>query len=132
MRRAKHRGMTLIEVLVAFVVLSVTMAVILQIFSGGMRNARLAEGYNRALFLAQSQMASVGQEQKLAVGESSGSVGDGLHWRVTIDGYDDEGAVERYALTQRLYQVRVRVDWNSGDGQQRQVQLVSLRLGPVK
>ena len=42
--RAHSRGMTLIEVLVAFVVLSVTMAVILQIFSGGMRNARLAEG----------------------------------------------------------------------------------------
>ncbi len=39
------RGMTLIEVLVAFVVLSLAMAVIMQIFSGGMRNGRLARLY---------------------------------------------------------------------------------------
>lgn len=56
--QSKCRGMTLIEVLVAFVVLSVTMAAILQIFSGGMRNARLADSYSRAVFLAESKLAA--------------------------------------------------------------------------
>jgi general secretion pathway protein I len=66
--RKTCRGMTLIEVLVAFIVLSVTMAVILQIFSGGMRNARLAESYSRAVFLAESKMAAVGLERPLMPG----------------------------------------------------------------
>ena len=37
MRARKNRGMTLIEVLVAFVILSLAMGVIMQIFFGGMR-----------------------------------------------------------------------------------------------
>ena len=69
--QSKCRGMTLIEVLVAFVVLSVTMAAILQIFSGGMRNARLADSYSRAVFLAESKLAAAGIERPLVPGEEA-------------------------------------------------------------
>ena len=72
---SNYRGMTLIEVLVAFVVLSLTMAVTMQIFSGGIRNARLADSYSRAVFLAESKLAAVGIEQPLTLGESNGQVG---------------------------------------------------------
>jgi len=77
----KVRGMTLIEVLVAFVVLSVTMAVILQIFTGGMRNARMADSYSRAVFLAESRLAAVGTERPLLPGVESGQVGQSLQCR---------------------------------------------------
>jgi general secretion pathway protein I len=123
------RGMTLIEVLVAFILLSVTMAVILQIFSGGMRNARLAEGYSRAVFLAESRLAAVGMAQSLAAGEDGGRVGDDLQWRVAVTPAEDEGVTDRQMMPTRLYQVRVTVGW-SEDGRERQVELVSLRLGP--
>ena len=122
-------GMTLIEVLVAFVVLSLSLAVIMQIFSGGMRNARLAGSYSQAVFLAQSRLAAVGLEQPIAVGEGSGQSGPDLHWRVTVDPYDDGGAADRLLLPSRLYQVRVRVNWGE-EGRDRQVELASLRLGP--
>ncbi len=121
--------MTLIEVLVAFVVLSLTMAVIMQIFSGGMRNARLADSYSRAVFLAESKLAAVGVEQPLAPGEGSGQLGSDFGWRVTVGPYDDGGAADRLMLPVRLYQVRVRVSW-SESGRARQVELASLRLGP--
>jgi len=121
--------MTLIEVLVAFVVLSLTMAVIMQIFSGGLRNARLAESYSRAVFLAESKLAAVGVEQPLVPGEGGGQLGSGMLWRVTVVPYDDGGAADRFMLPARLYQVRVRVNW-SDDGRARQVELASLRLGP--
>lgn len=127
--QSKNRGMTLIEVLVAFVVLSVTMAVILQIFTGGMRNARLADGYSRAVFLAESRLAAVGLERSLTPGEESGQVGHYLQWRVSVFPIDDGGAADRQLLPVRLYEVQVRVGWNE-DGRERQVTLNSLRLGP--
>lgn len=127
--RTTCRGMTLIEVLVAFVVLSLTMAVIMQIFSGGMRNARLADSYSRAIFLAESKLAEMGVGQPLAPGEGSGQLGVDLRWRVTVGLYDDGGAADRLMLPARLYQVRVRVNWSEG-GRERQIELASLRLGP--
>lgn len=127
--RQNCRGMTLIEVLVAFVVLSLTMAVIMQIFSGGMRNARLAESYSRAVFLAESRLAAVGTERPLVAGVDIGQVGEDLRWQVTISPIDDDGTTQSQIMPVRLYQVRAQVGWNE-DGRQRQVELSSLRVGP--
>lgn len=121
--------MTLIEVLVAFVILSVTMAVILQIFSGGMRNARLADGYSRAVFLAESRLAAAGVERPLVPGEESGQVGQELKWRVSVVPTDDVGAAERQLLPVLLYEVRVLVEWVE-DGRVREIVLNTLKLGP--
>lgn len=121
--------MTLIEVLVAFVVLSLTMAVILHIFSGGMRNARLSDSYSRAVFLAQSKLAAVGIEQPLAPGEDSGQVNANLHWRVSILAVDDGGEADRLLMPVRQYLVRTTVAWQE-DGRDKQVELSSMRLGP--
>ena len=121
--------MTLIEVLVAFIVLSVTMAVILQIFSSGMSNARVAESYSRAVFLVQSRLAAAGIDQPLEQGEYSGQVGDTLHWRMNVSPVEVDGPTDRQLMPTQLYQVRVTAGW-SEDGRQRQVELVSLRLGP--
>lgn len=129
MRARKNRGMTLIEVLVAFVILSLAMGVIMQIFFGGMRNGRLADGYSRAVFLAESKLAAVGVEQPLAVSQESGQLGADMGWRITITPYDDGGAADRLLMAQRLYQVQVVVNWRE-EGQQRQIALNSLRLGP--
>ena len=128
MQRA-NRGMTLIEVLVAFVVLSLTMAVILQIFSGGMRNARMAESYSRAVFLAESRLAATGMEGPIAASDYSGQSGPELRWQVIVTPIDDGGASDRLMMPARLYQIRVRVGW-SQDGGERQVELISMRLGP--
>lgn len=127
--RKNCEGMTLIEVLVAFIVLSVTMAVIMQIFSGGMRNARLAESYSRAVFLAESKMAAVGLERPLMSGEDSGQVGGEMQWRVSITPAEDDASTNAQLMSIRLYQVRVRASWGD-DGRERQVELTSLRLGP--
>ena len=126
---SKCRGMTLIEVLVAFVVLSVTMAAIMQIFTGGMRNARMSDSYSRAVFLAESRLAAVGVERPLVAGEDNGRVGQDLQWRVSVFPVDDAGAADRQLLPVRLYQVQVKVGW-AEDGRDRQVVLDSFRLGP--
>src|SRR6476646_4743401 len=101
--RIHCRGMTLMEVLVAFVVLSLTMGVILHIFSGGMRNSNMADSYSRAIFLAQSRLAAVGVERPLVVGEESGQVGPGLQWRVSIAPLDDGREADRLLMPVRPY-----------------------------
>ena len=127
--RQHCRGMTLIEVLVAFVVLSLTMAVIMQIFAGGMRNAGLAESYSRAVFLAESRLAAVGLERPLVAGVEIGQVGQDLRWQVTVSPIEDDGTTNLQLMPMRLYQVRAQVGW-SEDGRQRQIELSSLRVGP--
>jgi general secretion pathway protein I len=124
-----NRGMTLIEVLVAFIVLSLTMAVIMRIFSGGMRNARLAESYSRAVFLAESRLATVGVERPLAPGEETGKVGPNFNWSVTVVAVDDNGVADQLMMPVRLYRIRARVGW-SEEGRERQIELLSLRVGP--
>jgi len=127
--RKNCEGMTLIEVLVAFIVLSVTMAVIMQIFSGGMRNARLADSYSRAVFLTESKMAAVGLERPLMAGEDSGQVGGEMQWRVSITPAEDDATTNALLMPVRLYLVRVTATWGD-DGRERHVELTSLRLGP--
>lgn len=122
------RGMTLIEVLVAFVVLSITLAVIMQIFSGGLRNARKSDAYSRALFLAESKLDAIGVERPLLAGEDGGQFGSDLKWRVTVTPDADSGDAERLMMPVRLYEVRVRVGWVEA-GREQQVELVTLRLG---
>lgn len=127
--RRFSRGMTLIEVLVAFVLLSLSLGVIFHIFAGGMRNAQMADGYSRAVFFAESKLAAVGMEQPLGPSDMSGVFEHNLHWRVTVTPADDgRTPTAGNSQTQRLYQVRVKVGWSEG-GRERQVELTSLRLG---
>lgn len=121
--------MTLMEVLVAFIVLSLTMAVILHIFSGGMRNARLTDSYSRAVFLAQSRLAAVGVENPLLPGEENGRVGTNLQWRVSVARVEDGGEADRLLMPVRQYLVRAQVTWQE-DGRDKQIELSSVRLGP--
>ena len=127
--RNHSRGMTLMEVLVAFIVLSLTMAVILHIFSGGMRNSGRADSYSRAVFLAQSRLAAVGVEQPLVPGEENGRLGSHMQWRVSVVRMDDGGEADRLLMPVRQYQVRALVMWQE-DGRDQQVALSSVRLGP--
>ena len=127
--RQLSRGMTLIEVLVAFVLLSLSLGVIFHIFAGGIRNAQMADGYSRAVFFAESKLAAVGVEQTLGTSDLSGVFEPNLHWRVTVTPADDgRNLTAGTPQTQRLYHVRVQVGWSEG-GRERQVELTSLRLG---
>ncbi len=132
--------MTLIEVLVAFVVLSLTLGVILQIFSGGLRNARLSDAYSRALLLAESRLETAGVTQPLVPGTTTGQLGDDLRWQLVVSPWVGEDgslgvpdtavdAAGRPLVPVRLYEARVRVGWTEG-GRERAIELATLRLGP--
>lgn len=126
----RQRGFTLIEVLVAFAILSLSLGVMMQLFSTGLRNVALAEQYSRATALAESQLASVGVEEPLSAGQQSGEFPDGYRWQVDVQPYSspeeqDSGVTE--LLPVAAYRVDVTVLWSEGS-KDRSVTLTTLRL----
>lgn len=80
----EEKGFSLLEILVAFAILSLSIGILLRIFAGGGHIARTADDYYRAVITAESLMTSVGQEKPLAPGISHGSTETGFRWTLTI------------------------------------------------
>ena len=121
------RGFSLLELLVAFTLLATLFGTLLQIFSDGLHAARAGERSTRAVVMAQSRLATLGVEQPLRFGVSSGAMRDGYHWRVTVSPYlDDQLPAPRGMLTPLA--VTVEVFWEE-DGQPQTVSLTSMLLG---
>jgi general secretion pathway protein I len=128
---ARQRGFTLIEVVVAFVVLCLVLSVGFEIFSTGMQRAGDLDERSRALTVAQSRLADAGMEANFAEGQSSGDSDDRrFHWTTTVTPTEEGQVPNMPALTTYLlYRVEVRVDWTSGSGRPRQLTLATLALG---
>lgn len=123
-------GFSLLEILVAFVILAIAMGVLMRIFSTSMRNVDAAERYAEATLLAESRLASVGSTIPLNEGETTGEVGKDYRWRVRVarDAAEDMGRAGAGTLF-GLYRVEVTVSWGGADGKPRAVQLATLRTG---
>jgi general secretion pathway protein I len=116
--RVRHqRGFSLLEVLVAFVVLVLVVSVLFQIFGGALRNASTAEDYSRALLIAESRMAAVGVEKPLREGTDSGSEYSGQYaWQTNIAPYiapdsDAQADAANPVLGTKVVQADVTVSW---------------------
>ncbi len=127
--RPEH-GFTLLELLVAFVILSVAVGTLLHTFGQSLRNTALAEDYTLATLHAQSLLAHVGVEPPLSVGVYQGVFDEQFEWQVAIERYVDPEApvdIETPGFAVNLYHVEVRVSWADGP-QNRQIELQTLRL----
>ncbi len=119
-------GFSLLEILVAFAILTVTLGILMQIFGKGIHLASTGETYSRALLLAESMLATVGNTQKIEIGESHGEF-DGMYsWSINVQPYDDGDLDdEASGLQFLLYRVQVSVRWES-----RSLVVETLRIGP--
>jgi len=123
-----EQGFSLLEVLVAFSILAVTLGVLLNIFGGGIRLAGVSDDSARAASLAQSRLVQVGVAEELIEGETRGDFDDRFRWVVRVQPYavlDEE--IDAENLPVQLYLVNVRVEWNDG-GRPRSLALTTLRL----
>ncbi|MFQ5535604.1 MAG: prepilin-type N-terminal cleavage/methylation domain-containing protein [Sphingomonadales bacterium] len=119
----RTRGFTLVEVLVAFAILSISLVAIYKGFSVGTTGAHKAGQRQIAVSLAQSQLARVGVEIPLAVEDSAGRFANGFHWQIEMAPFKegpDTRFLTPFTVTLRVFDV---------DGQ---IQLIALRTMRLK
>ena len=82
--RSSQRGYTLLEVLVAFALLAIGLGLLLAILSGGVRAVANASDSTRATLYAESVLDTLGADQRLQPGRSTGVYENG-RYRWTLD-----------------------------------------------
>ncbi len=119
-RLRAQAGFTLLEVLIAFAILSIAVVAVIQGFAQGLRLLKVAGDHQQAVLLADQKT----RELVIPVeGKDQGQEG-GFHWErtVTIMPAPD---LTRTAATAKwhVYRIDVKVSW----GDRRGVEIVSLR-----
>ena len=132
MRNRSHRGrgFTLIEVLVAFLILAFSLGALFNLFSGSLRSVRQGEDYAHATALARAQLARIDADGIDGRGVETGEEEDGYRWQLeiaslpaTVEAFDgdsfDDGDFEPLEVT-------VTVSWGVRDN--RSMALSTVRL----
>jgi general secretion pathway protein I len=137
-RRGGDRGFTLLEVLSAFAIAVIALAVLYHGAVEGLLGSRLAVRTDEAVARARSRLTALCHGARLTPGEQSGDDGSGYTWRTLINRAATEtiartGADQAEPPTRAdLFGVRVTVSW-PGTVRPHQVSLETrcLSVGPA-
>jgi general secretion pathway protein I len=127
-------GFSLLEVLVAFVILALVGTILFQLFGGALNNAAAADDYSRAVLLAESRLTAAAVEAPLRESNDQGVSEDGKYaWTTTIQPYvapDATADQQRLGDTSpvRLWRIATTVSWPGTLGSVRSVALATVRL----
>lgn len=105
-----RNGFSLFEVLVAVMILAISLVVVLQLFSGGLKVAYLADKYTRAAYLAQGKMEELLLADTLSDATLNGEADGRFMWRAKIQRVPPEEGVY-VADDLGLYHITVSVGW---------------------
>jgi len=113
MMNRQSRGFSLIEMLVAMVILGLTLGVLYQASAGATRNVRLDERYTYAVQIAQSLLADYPRMPPGGVNRS-GTSGDDYHWELSSSALEQNEALPGL----QLYRLDVTVRWEGDDSRE--------------
>lgn len=135
-RSRAQRGFSLLEILVAFAILAISLGVLIQIFSRASLSTIAAAQYSRAAAIAEARLEAVGTAIALEPGVVSGEPEDGIAWELTIVPVELGPVQQDMTLGAEpatvAYRVTVVALWEDA-GRARRVALSTLRLGsPVE
>jgi len=122
----KQQGFSLLELLIAFSILALSISILLKIFSSGVNTAIVAEDYTAAVQIAESLMAGAGVETPLRIGQIAGQVNGNYHWLVEISPYQFNPEGLELPAKVEFFKVDVTVSW--GDGDERRLELSTIKL----
>lgn len=126
MRSRRNDGFTLVEVLVAFAILALTLAVVFRSISTGLASEQAATSATTNVLVGRSVLERIGSEIPLEPGSAEGSAAGGGHWVLTLipvggDGADPAGSA-----------VLLRVDLTVTGADGRTLRLTTLKLGSAQ
>ena len=135
----RHKGFSLLEILVAFVIMAVALTIVLRIFGSGVNNAVVSEDYNIAVQIAESMLARAGVETALEIGDISGNVADKFFWTISTSLREQNSVTSNQSQNNQqnqgqnqqvssLYSIIVRVVWDDEGNSQRVVELSCLKM----
>ena len=133
--RSRDAGFSLLEVLVAFIIVALVVTALFRLFGGALGNASAADDWTRAVLVAQSRLELAASAQPLLPATDAGTAADGrIGWRTTVMPYvppDANPDLERMSasLPTRLYQVTVDVTFPGIAGRDRSLSLSTVRIG---
>jgi len=124
----RQQGFSLLEILVAFSILALSLGIILNIFSTGLRTAIISEEYIQATAIAESLLAKTGTEFPLEETNNQGIDNDKYHWRIEIlpfTGLAGDFDAEQFPVN--AFRVDISVTWQEGKTSRSMV-LTTLKL----
>jgi len=119
---------------VAFVILALVATALFGLFSGALRNASAAEDWSRATLVAESRLAQATAATPLREGSDRGSDEEGrFAWETKVAPYATPNTSPELAsasenLPVRLYRVTVDVRFPGVDGNERKLQLATVKI----
>jgi len=134
------RGFTLLEVMLAFVLLAMLMGLAIAALANGLRQVRRAQDETKATLYAQSLLDGIGVLAPITPGQHEGTFEAGryryqLEVRPTRDPAPFSAtptAVTNAAPASVLYRVALQVEWGEGSaGQRLQFSSLRARVAPV-
>lgn len=127
--RIQRDGFTLLEIVVAMAILGIGLVVIIELFSGGLRLARVSEEYTVAAGHARMKMEEVSLAKTLQEGIQEGEFDSFYRWQMEVKKVDllPPGRETTYRPPVDLYWVRIDVLWRSGS-KERAAALESYRV----
>jgi general secretion pathway protein I len=132
--RIRQRGFSLLEILVAFVILALVATALSGLFSGALRNASASEDWSRATLVAESRLALAAAATPLKEASDRGTDDDGrIAWETKVAPYitpntSPELATASENLPVRLFRVTVDVRFPGVDGSDRKLQLATVKI----
>lgn len=117
-------GFTLLEVLVAMVLLSIALVAIFELFSSNLRGLAKSDDYSKAVIMAESIMSRVLEDDDLAEKTWTDTTKDGYR----IDAVVSSTAKERTENLQiRLLEISLTVSWTK-DSKEQTFNLKTLKM----
>lgn len=121
-----EQGFSLLEVVVALMIMAGGFLAVLNLLSGSVRSVDFSGQYLKAVTLANSKMNEL-EIQNFTLDDSSGNFKneENYRWEVDISPYDSDLNNEESGI--QLQKILLKVLWND-DGHTRNIELATLRL----
>ena len=110
----RHSGFSLIEIMIAFVIMSIALTMVIRVFATGQRIVAESENYTIAVQIAESLMARVGEDISLEQTQLEGEVENKYYWQVNIERLfiDDKSRIDNQSeASLQLKKINVQVGW---------------------